>query len=157
MSDRWVTEPRFMPRRCFLQRSADPAIGPYFEFNRPVGELDAHGRPTGRPEQIYLSRKAITEIMRSPGSPFEDPAQEADRLRMMLDAVEHDLIMARGELEEAKLELDDLRAQEPENGRVDPDELVRRIMEGMDERDALKNAERMARARAGKKKAQGFS
>lgn len=137
-----------MPRICFLQRSADPSIGPFFEFNRPVGEAFEGGRLTGRVETIYLSKRALQEIMRAAGSPFTDPEQEVARLRAQLteEGIMRRILLEERDALERRLE------EESPNGHVDPDELVERIVGGLVE----KLDERYAK-KTGPKKAQGFS
>jgi hypothetical protein len=104
MSDTWVFEPRKMPHRCRRSGRHAPVDGPYFEDSVHYSEPGGDDRTLTQ----YLSVGWLKAIAAAPGSPI-----------VVLTHDEHAELEARAdsaeaERDEALLQLEELKAQEPQ-------------------------------------------
>lgn len=101
MSNRWLAEPRHLPRQCLLTGSSDPTHGPFFESERTIENF-----VTGRHDQVYISRVALETILNGADSPYSPI--KADEFKALRDEMaEMEKTIARLEADVEKYESGD--------------------------------------------------
>lgn len=106
MSDRWVSSPLHMPRRCHRMGTSNEESGPYFEHNWAYYDADPNAVATGevRHNTLYQSTEWIRHMLEQEGSPFA-PITTADAQRM-----EEEIRNLNDRVESLVRENDELRA-----------------------------------------------
>lgn len=72
MSDRWVSSPAHLPRKCHRTGHSTEEYGPYFESNWSYYQADPNGLANGslQNQTLYISTEWLKHMLSQSGSPY---------------------------------------------------------------------------------------
>lgn len=121
---KWKQAPERVPHRCLITRQGAEQDAPYldmeFEYLLPV--RDEQGRLKVKPQvqRLYLSSRGLRDVVNQPGSGMRAYTEdEMAELEARANAFEEEAADLAAQLEEARAEIETLRAAGP----IDYDQL----------------------------------